>query len=163
MKKKRILYFDILNILACFGVVCLHQNGIVHWYDIHTAPFKQSLIFEVGFFWAVPIFFMLSGATLFDYRSRYSTKEFLLRRAKRVLIPFLFFSVLMLIWHCSNGTFTIEDYSFSNLLTIILFNQHESIYWFFSANARHLPVHASFIFTKRSKTNFMVYVFLLDF
>ena len=63
MKKKRILYFDILNILACFGVVCLHQNGIVHWYDIHTAPFKQSLIFEVGFFWAVPIFFMLSGAT----------------------------------------------------------------------------------------------------
>lgn len=81
MKKKRILYFDILNILACFGVVCLHQNGIVHWYDIHTAPFKQSLIFEVGFFWAVPIFFMLSGATLFDYRSRYSTKEFLLRRA----------------------------------------------------------------------------------
>lgn len=91
MKKKRILYFDILNILACFGVVCLHQNGIVHWYDIHTAPFKQSLIFEVGFFWAVPIFFMLSGATLFDYRSRYSTKEFLLRRAKRVLIPFFFF------------------------------------------------------------------------
>lgn len=139
MKKKRILYFDILNILACFGVVYLHQNGIVHWYDIHTAPFKQSLIFEVGFFWAVPIFFMLSGATLFDYRSRYSTKEFLLRRAKRVLIPFLFFSVLMLIWHCSNGTFTIEDYSFSNLLTIILFNQHESIYWFF------LPMLATYL------------------
>ena len=69
---------------------CLHQNGIVHWYDIHTAPFKQSFIFEVGFFWTVPIFFMLNGATLFDYRSRYSTKEFLLQRAKRVLIPFLF-------------------------------------------------------------------------
>ncbi|MFQ9074569.1 MAG: hypothetical protein ACLR5J_02705 [Lachnospiraceae bacterium] len=75
---------------------------------------------------------MLSGATLFDYRSRYSTKEFLLRRAKRVLIPFLF-QCLMLIWHCSNGTFTIEDYSFSNLLTIILLISTKA-YTGFSAN-----------------------------
>ena len=139
MKQKRILYFDVLNVLACFGVVCLHQNGIVHWYDITKPAFKQALVFEVGFFWAVPIFFMISGATLFNYRSRYSTKDFLIRRAKRVLIPFLFFSILMLLWHCSIGTFTIEDYSFSNLLTIILFNQHESIYWFF------LPMFATYL------------------
>lgn len=139
MKQRRILYFDILNILACFGVICLHQNGIVHEYDIHTSVFKEALIFEVGFFWAVPVFFMLSGATLFDYRTRYSTKDFLIRRAKRILIPFLFFSFLNLIWRCKNGTFTIEDYSFSNLLTIILFNQHEVVYWFF------LPMFATYL------------------
>lgn len=140
MKQRRILYFDILNILACFGVICLHQNGIVHEYDIHTSVFKEALIFEVGFFWAVPVFFMLSGATLFDYRTRYSTKDFLIRRAKRILIPFLFFSFLNLIWRCKNGTFTIEDYSFSNLLTIILFNQHELFTGFFFLCLQHICV-----------------------
>lgn len=162
MKQKRILYFDILNILACFGVVCLHQNGIVHWYDITSVAFKQSLVFEVGFFWAVPVFFMISGATLFDYRSRYSTKNFLIRRAKRVLLPFIFFSILMLIWHCYTGTFSIENYSLSNLLTIILFNQHESIYWFF------LPMMATYLCMPvlsllKDQKRILWYMFLMGF
>ena len=29
----RIIYFDILNILACISVVFLHCNGIVHIYS----------------------------------------------------------------------------------------------------------------------------------
>ncbi len=31
---------------------------------------------EVSFYWAVPVFFMLTGVTLLDYRKRYSTKVF---------------------------------------------------------------------------------------
>lgn len=55
--KSRVVYFDILNILACFAVLLLHHNGIVHYYDVNSLAWKQSLAFEVLFYWAVPVFF----------------------------------------------------------------------------------------------------------
>ena len=29
---KRIVYFDILNVIACFCVVCMHCNGWIHMF-----------------------------------------------------------------------------------------------------------------------------------
>ena len=71
---KRIFYFDLLNIVACIAVIALHCNGIVHMYS-EARCWKTSLIVETVAYWAVPVFFMLTGATLMDYRKRYSTKE----------------------------------------------------------------------------------------
>ena len=48
--KSRITYFDILNIFACFAVLSLHHNGIVHNFDVNTLAWKQSLMFEVLFY-----------------------------------------------------------------------------------------------------------------
>ena len=48
--KSRITYFDILNILACFAVLSLHHNGIVHNFNVNTLAWKQSLMVEVLFF-----------------------------------------------------------------------------------------------------------------
>ena len=76
---KHILYYDLLNICACLCVIFLHCNGIAHFYS-NTLAWKQALLVEVGAYWAVPIFFMLSGATLMNYRKRYSTKEFFKKR-----------------------------------------------------------------------------------
>ena len=59
--KPRVVYFDILNILACFAVILLHHNGIVHNYDVNTVAWKQALGFEVVFYWAVPVFFYVIG------------------------------------------------------------------------------------------------------
>lgn len=41
--KKRIIYIDVLNIIACICVVAMHCNGIVHTfsYDRHG---KQALL-----------------------------------------------------------------------------------------------------------------------
>jgi surface polysaccharide O-acyltransferase-like enzyme len=84
--KSRITYFDILNILACFAVLSLHHNGIVHNFNVNTLAWKQSLMFEVLFYWAVPIFFMLTGATLFGYRNKYSTQDFFKKRVLSAII-----------------------------------------------------------------------------
>lgn len=56
----RVLYYDMLNILACLSVIALHHNGLVHHYS-NTIAWKSSLIVECGLYWAVPIFCMLSG------------------------------------------------------------------------------------------------------
>ena len=65
------LSVDILNILACVAVIFLHVNGAV-WAFSYERYWTTSLVIECVFFLAVPVFFLLSGATLMDYRQRYN-------------------------------------------------------------------------------------------
>ena len=74
MNAGRVIYFDILNVVAAFGVVAMHFNGLVHAY-MPTWDWVQAHAVDCLFYWAVPVFFMLSGSTLMDYRDRYTTKE----------------------------------------------------------------------------------------
>lgn len=46
---------------------------------------------------------MISGATLMNYREKYSTKEFLKRRFLRAGVPFLLWSGVMLIYKIAIG------------------------------------------------------------
>ena len=82
------IYIDFLSIVSAFAVVMLHANGIF-WSHPAGRLWITSNCIEAMFYFAVPIFFMISGATLMDYREKYSTKEFFVRRAIRAGIPFL--------------------------------------------------------------------------
>lgn len=93
---KRINYFDFLNVISCFSVICLHLNGIYHTYS-HTTAWNLAAIIQAFFYFAVPIFFMLSGATLMEYNYKYSTTEFYKRRIKKTVIPYICFGVLFTI------------------------------------------------------------------
>ena len=93
MHQKRVVYFDLLNICAALAVVFLHCNGNVHVFSDSLA-WKQALIIEVCMYWAVPIFFMLSGANLMGYREKYSTPVFFKKRILRTAIPFLAWSLI---------------------------------------------------------------------
>ena len=82
MTQSRIVYYDVLNIISCMAVVMLHSNGYIHefikddYWGIHVA-------IDTLFFFAVPVFFMLSGANLISYRTKYSTKVFINKRIKK--------------------------------------------------------------------------------
>lgn len=60
---KRVVCFDALNVLACLSVIAMHCNGAVHVFA-DTYVWRQSLLVDVLAYWAVPVFIMLSGATL---------------------------------------------------------------------------------------------------
>lgn len=123
MNNKRVLYFDILNIISCISVVFLHCNGIVHFFS-NTIAWKQALIIEVICFFAVPIFLMLTGANLLDYKTKYDTKTFFLKRISKVLIPFIIWSYIYFI-------------SYKDSFNIIQFTKDflncgiEPVFWFF--------------------------------
>lgn len=122
-KNKRIIYFDILNILACLCVVFLHMNGIVHEYS-QIRAWKTALIFEVICYWAVPVFIMLSGATLLKYKERYNTKTFFKKRFIKVLVPWIVWSLI---------TYIIQNHNI-NIIQFIkdfVYCRIEGIYWFF--------------------------------
>lgn len=128
---KRVVYYDVLNIMAIIAVVVLHCNGIVHSYSTNNVrAWSTSLIAECVFFWAVPIFLMLSGANLLKYREKYDTKTFFKKRISKVLIPFIFWAVVMTVWKYNIGELKISDFSFKTFLNIFFANKEEPTYYF---------------------------------
>ena len=100
MNDKREIWVDWLRVIACFMVMVVHS----------TEPFylnDGSLVLTPGdAFWAsffdslvrccVPLFAVASSYLLFPLR--YSTGEFLRRRAVRVLIPLAIWSLVYAFW-----------------------------------------------------------------
>ncbi|MCH3957727.1 MAG: acyltransferase [Olsenella sp.] len=87
------LYFeDVLNVLSCFAVVALHCSltvfGPARGHEWNVALVQQAVCI-----FAVPVFMMLSGANLMEYRSRYSTREFFRKRVLRVGVALLVGSI----------------------------------------------------------------------
>lgn len=133
--EKRVLYFDMLNIAATFCVVWLHFNNEIHWYS-PTFEWKQTVLVQAVAYWAVPVFFMLSGAILFEYRNRYNTATFFKHRIQKVFIPFLIWGTVFLIWRLSRGEVAplpsgLVEKQWT-VLDIFVNNKMEPIYWFFA-------------------------------
>ena len=114
------------------AVVMLHSNGYIHtfikddYWGIHVA-------IDTLFFFAVPVFFMLSGANLINYRAKYSTETFINKRLKKTFLPFLFWSLFFLtvfvIIHWDNVTKTL---TWRKIVQIIITGKIPlTNYWFF--------------------------------
>lgn len=123
-------YLTILSVISSFAVVVLHVNGCF-WNFSTSLRWISANIIESIFYFAVPIFFMISGATLIDYRKRYDTKTFIKKRIFKTLIPFIIWSLITLIIKLIEGEYTLKDFSVSFFLDGILNTKFQSVYWFF--------------------------------
>ncbi|MCM1518540.1 MAG: acyltransferase [Pseudoflavonifractor sp.] len=126
--KERVYYFDFLNVIACMAMLALHHNLIVHRYAADSS-WWQALIVEVVCYWAVPVFFMLSGATLMRYRERYGTREFFIHRFNRAVVPFLIWSLVWVALLYVSGKDT--DLSPFHIADGIVHTTYQPVYWFF--------------------------------
>ena len=127
---KRILYIDILNIIAIIAVIALHCNTIVHGTP-KTRSWNTSLIVECICYFAVPLFCMLSGATLMNYREKYDTKTFFKKRIIKVVIPFIFWAIFMFVWKISTNRLDISKYkTVMDWINAFFSNKEETTYYF---------------------------------
>lgn len=162
--KKRIIYFDVLNIIAIFAVIALHCNAIVHGNPSNRA-WNTSLIVECLFYFAVPIFIMLSGATLMKYREKYDTKTFFKKRFLKVCIPFVIWAIIMFIWkeyilkmNIVKGGGILEYFN------IFFGNKEESTYYFmFSILGIYLTMPLLSLLAKKENTKSLWFIVLLYF
>ena len=127
MTRKR--YVSLLNVLACFSVVMLHTNGIF-WSHPKGRLWISSLFIETFFYWAVPVFFMLSGVTLLDYRDKYTTLEYAKKRIRRTLIPFMAWSIFGMLFRQFYSNMNV-DWSFTGIVSGMITSRYIDIYWFF--------------------------------
>lgn len=131
MSDKRIAYLDLLNIIAIISVIAMHCNGIVHG-NPNIRAWNTSLIVECICYFAVPMFFMISGANLMKYRERYNTKEFFKKRCLKVLIPFIAWAIIMFIFKIFiTKSISIEKINTPiNFLNAFFSNKEEATYYF---------------------------------
>ena len=86
-QKEHYFYIDILRILACLCVIYMQCNRIADPYT-DTSVYRQRMFVETIAYWAVPVFFMISGATLFDYRERYQTGAYFKKRFLKMMLEY---------------------------------------------------------------------------
>lgn len=95
--KDRILFADILKVLAIFAVINIHVSGsfsIASFATTNITNWWVDNILNSVSRWAVPVFFMVSGMLLLDPKKNDSLKVFFTKRFNRIFIPFITWGVL---------------------------------------------------------------------
>ncbi|ADY85769.1 acyltransferase [Lactobacillus delbrueckii] len=125
--KKRYYFMDLMAIVSSFAVVMLHTSGSATGLKVVVNRFTPdglwSIMPNILFAFAVPIFFMQSGAKVLNYRDRYDTKTFFTKRVSKVVVPFTFWSIL--------GYILFKAVQGSNFLQSFLAESIIGPYWFF--------------------------------
>lgn len=133
MKKERKNYITLLSVISAIAVVCLHTNGCFWSFSKERYWFTANII-ECVFFFAVPIFFMITGVTLIDYQEKYSTKEYFKKRINKTFIPFIIWSLFGLLFGIfAEKSISINDIDIKYIFNGIFSTSFTVIYWFFTS------------------------------
>ena len=128
-KSGKKLYITALNVVSCLAVVLMHTSSFWSFNKYRTWIFAN--LTESVCYFAVPVFLMISGATLMDFGKKYSLKEYFKKRIGKTVIPFVFWSLFAIGFTiCQNrrGTY---DLSPTAIIDSVINNKYIAIYYFF--------------------------------
>jgi surface polysaccharide O-acyltransferase-like enzyme len=92
-------WVDTLRILAAFAVVLLHVSApIVLQTDLGSIQWWIGNIADSSVRWCVPVFVLISGALLLDPTKEESLSIFYQKRAKKLLVPLVFWSLVYFVF-----------------------------------------------------------------
>lgn len=101
MKTERLLYADILRILATFAVIILHvAAGLLYSLPINSFEWEVANIFDSCVRWAVPVFFMLSGMFFLDPDIEIDNRKIYTKNIIKLVLALCFWGVLYQMYHC---------------------------------------------------------------
>lgn len=97
--QEKIYWADNLRVLATVSVIILHVSAdVLYLYgSISKLYWWAGNLYDSLVRFSVPMFLMLTGALMF--RKNYELKDFLKRKFMRIIIPFLFWSLIYLIYN----------------------------------------------------------------
>lgn len=122
MKTNRIMYMDILNVISCIAVIYIHCNGLS--YDYMNIPtWKHAIAVECIACFCVPVFLMITGANLLEYRKRYDTKTYFKKRFIKIVPLWIICSFILFL-------VTYEKLDFKLFIYAFVHNYISIVYWF---------------------------------
>lgn len=125
-------FITLASVLSAISVVYLHSNDC-YWEFSSTARYwKTANVINCVFYFAVPVFFMISGTTLMDFFDRYDLKTYSKKRVIKTVIPYLFWSIVGYTYYrllFKDSVFA--DTSFKRIIKGLVSGDLVSIYWFF--------------------------------
>lgn len=101
MEKKRYIEYDIMRILACFGVIMIHAAVFdqASLYNINSWRGQWINIWGVLSRWAVPAFVMLSGMMILPKADETSVLQLMQRRVVRMLVVYVVWSAIYSVYN----------------------------------------------------------------
>ena len=132
MKNNRIDYISLASVLSAIAVVLLHVNESVKFFAPNMDWFSVNIIHSI-FFPAVPIFFIISGAMLLNFKEKYDLKTYFHKRISKTVIPYIvwsFFGLFFQIFFLK--TISINQINLSYLFFGLINGSFVGVYWFFS-------------------------------
>ncbi len=131
MNRNRIEYISLASVVSAIAVVFLHTNGCFFAFSTARYWFTANIM-ESVFYFAVPIFFMISGAMLIDYDERYDTKTFFLKRINKTVIPFIIWSLVGLVFQVYYlHSVNISDVNLTYIVNGLSTGHLTRVFWFF--------------------------------
>lgn len=130
--KKNIEYINLASVISAIAVVFLHANDCFWRFSSTERYWVTANIIECVFYFAVPVFFMISGVTLLDFNKRYGLKQYFFKRIDKTLIPYLFWSFLGLgfqIYLMKSIDVSVVNTKY--IINGLLSGSLVSVYWFF--------------------------------
>lgn len=120
-KKERIFYYDFLRAFAIIAVIICHVNHFFGPLVGTTQIVAQMTFHDIGRI-GVPIFLMISGALILN-RPYPDLTEFLKKRFTRIINPFIFWIILILV--------QLQYYRYNEAFLWNTFIGEPSITWYF--------------------------------
>lgn len=133
-KKSYREYLSLASVISALAVVFLHVNGCFWEFSATERYWRSANIIECTFYFAVPVFFMISGATLLDFFDRYGLRIFFYKRFRKTVIPYFFWSIIGLLYQVymfQNPQ--LRDINIKYLVKGLLDGSLVRIYWYFPA------------------------------
>ena len=111
---QRLLYLDVLRILATFGVITVHCSCYGFNTDNLCPSWYYSMIWNSLFRWCVPIFVMISGVLFLNPQKELTYRDLILKYIPRLILAYLFWTIFYYFVFDFNGMFSLKELVLSN-------------------------------------------------
>ena len=93
-KSDRIVYIELLRILATMAVIMIHVTAImIGNNEIGTVSWNISVVYNSLTRWCIPLFFMISGCCFLNREGELSVKEIIKKYVLRLLVVLIIFGL----------------------------------------------------------------------
>ena len=127
----RMDWISLAAVVSCIAVMFLHVNNCYWDGKIHAEYFASANAIESIFYFAVPVFFMITGSTLLDFYKRYGLRQYILKRVVKTVIPYIIWSLLSVAIYIWRGKLDPSKVTFLYIIQGLSKGNLLSIYWFF--------------------------------
>lgn len=156
-------YIQVIGVISSLAVVLLHTNGVFWIFSYERYWFTANIIECICYF-AVPVFFMISGCNLIDYTEKYTTKIYMKKRITKTVIPFLIWSIIGCIYLVFTHVYSLSDLTLINVINGVINTKFPGIYWFFMPLfSIYLCIPALSFIEKKNREHIFKYLILAAF
>lgn len=125
------VWVNFAKAISIFAVILLHVSiSVVVQTRFSSSDWWIANLYLSAVRWCVPVFVMVSGALLLDEQKNESVAHFYKKRASRILIPLIAWTVVFVVWNIFRASTYGYEYDFKKAFQSIIIGRPHYHMWF---------------------------------